>query len=173
MSQDEGKQAEGRSTPLRGRLDLGDSGRFPSSRSGRALFVGLIVAGLVACTQLWPSGPAERYERTEAVMGAGEAIGAEACGSCHGHQPYSGHHEDCESCHGSGSIHVQNVLLEENIRFPTSRECLDCHATGKANHVDWAASDHEAAGLLCSSCHDPHKRSRDMFALRIGFPRRC
>jgi DmsE family decaheme c-type cytochrome len=116
----------------------------------------LSVAVLVACAQLWLPGPLPRTERTEPVFGAGPPLGASQCDACHGHQPASAHHNDCESCHGSGGLHLQNVEYTENIRFPSSTDCLDCHARGTANHVDWIASDHDSADIPCSSCHDPH-----------------
>jgi DmsE family decaheme c-type cytochrome len=129
-----------------------------AGRRLRPLATVLLIVGLVACAQFWVPDEPERYQRTAAVVGAETRLGEAECQTCHGHQFTPRHHADCESCHGPGDIHVQRVMLDEGIRFPSSRDCLDCHAEGEAAHVDWAGSDHESAGLLCSSCHDPHNK---------------
>lgn len=96
------------------------------------------------------------WHRTQSVAGAGAPLGAERCDLCHGQQPAPRHHADCESCHGSGKRHVQNVLDLNGIRFPSNADCLACHETGHRGLLNWSASDHERAGVLCSDCHDPH-----------------
>jgi DmsE family decaheme c-type cytochrome len=75
---------------------------------------------------------------------------------CHGHQPIPRHHLDCESCHGSGQRHVQNVLVATGVRFPANADCLHCHETGHRGLLAWELSEHQRAGVLCSDCHDPH-----------------
>jgi DmsE family decaheme c-type cytochrome len=122
----------------------------------RASVLGFAIGGVVACTQFLTPDPPTDYERTAAIEGASVLLGAERCDKCHGHQSRPRYHSDCESCHGPGERHVQNVIAEDGIRFPSNRDCLDCHERGRSTHLGWATSEHARAGLLCSNCHDPH-----------------
>lgn len=114
------------------------------------------LAAFFACAEPASLGPPEDYHRIEPIEGVGATLGAATCLSCHGHQPAPSHHMDCESCHGSGQRHVQNVLEPAHIRFPSNADCLDCHETGHRGLLSWALSEHARAGLLCGDCHDPH-----------------
>ena len=125
-------------------------------------FLWLPVAGvLFACAGIeWTSlGPT----RVAVVAGA-ERVGAEECGVCHeevqGHASMPPYHADCESCHGGGSLHADS---EENadIRFPATRDCLECHGLGFSSHLSWLGGDHDAADVMCSDCHNSHNRARN------------
>jgi len=123
------------------------------------LMLGLMIGfafGPAACARLEGGSDRPRYERTAAVEGASERLGADSCQRCHGHQPAPRYHGDCEDCHGPGALHVQRAGAPEAIRFPDDADCLDCHERGSRSHLDWAESPHRRVGLLCSSCHDPH-----------------
>lgn len=115
-----------------------------------------ILFGPAACARLEAGSAAHRYERVEPVAGATERLGDAGCQRCHGHQPAPEHHRGCEQCHGPGALHVRRAGAPGAIRFPDNAACLDCHERGSRSHLDWAASPHRRAGLLCSSCHDPH-----------------
>ncbi len=109
-----------------------------------------------ACARSGPLEEPKGYHRVAAIEGAGEPLGASTCMTCHGHQPAPKHHLDCESCHGSGRRHVENVLAPVGIRFPANGDCLACHETGHRGLLTWELSEHARAGLLCADCHDPH-----------------
>jgi len=119
-----------------------------------------------ACAESGPRTEPEGYQRTAAVEGADELLGAESCDSCHGHQPAPRHHSDCESCHGSGQRHLTNVMDSAGIRFPANADCLGCHETGHRGLLAWAMSEHQRAGLLCADCHDPH--NGEPFHVRVA-----
>jgi DmsE family decaheme c-type cytochrome len=118
-------------------------------------------AAILACTTLSIPIEPQRHHRTAAVQGADQAIGAEECTACHdevqGRAPIAAFHGDCEACHGLGTLHVESEATQD-IRFPTSRDCLACHESGHATHLDWGTGQHERAGVLCSDCHNPHNR---------------
>lgn len=144
---------------------MGRSGR------GAALALGAVLA-LAACVSLrWePIGP----RRTAPVEGA-EPVGAEECLVCHGeirgHREIASYHADCESCHGSGSLHAASEAWDE-IRFPANEDCLGCHLPGRDTHLQWGTGEHSRAGLFCSDCHDPHDPAREHVrpATRRDFP---
>jgi DmsE family decaheme c-type cytochrome len=135
----------------------------PERRGARPFSVLLLWAGAVilACATVSIPIESRRHHRTAAIEGADQPIGAEECSACHdevlGHAPITAFHEDCESCHGAGTLHVDSEATTD-IRFPTSRDCLACHESGHATHLAWGTGEHERAGLLCSDCHNPHNR---------------
>jgi DmsE family decaheme c-type cytochrome len=66
----------------------------------------------------------------------------------------------CESCHGSGTRHIEEGTAESIINparqgeFSGKELCLACH---QGPHFDdWAFSAHNNAGLNCADCHDVH-----------------
>ena len=88
-------------------------------------------------------------------------MGADECGVCHenvqGHELMPAYHSQCESCHGGGSLHAESEETAD-IRFPANNDCMGCHAIGFASHQQWDDGDHDAAGVLCSDCHNSHNR---------------
>jgi len=110
----------------------------------------------MACADGSTESGRQRVRRVGPIEGVGDALGAKSCMPCHGHQPAPQYHLDCESCHGSGQRHVQNVSDSDHIRFPSNSVCLQCHATGHRELLNWDTSEHRRAGLLCTNCHDPH-----------------
>jgi DmsE family decaheme c-type cytochrome len=129
----------------------------------RSTLIALAVslAMVTACVTVWTPPEPKGYHRTTTVA-EGEAIGAEECVVCHenvlGYAPIPAYHEDCESCHGLGSIHAET---EEpgDMRYPSSADCLGCHESGRTTHLAYATGDHERAGLICSDCHNVHNRA--------------
>lgn len=119
--------------------------------------------------------------------------GDEACGACHAgaHPDYAstihgrvlkeGSHlgelaqRGCEACHGPAQAHVDagggkgGDLLSFGAADADSVErenaaCLQCHTRGSRTH--WTASEHEAGGLACTSCHDVKRNRSVRFQLR-------
>ena len=125
-------------------------------------------AAIAACATAWRPEP-RSYHRTTVDLEDAEILGFEDCLDCHeevrGRAPIPAYHEDCEGCHGFGSVHADSEEPED-IRFPASADCLACHEEGRDTHLDWATGEHERAGLICSDCHDPHQREPNL--LRIG-----
>lgn len=99
-------------------------------------------------------------------------VGAEVCLECHdevaktlgphglpGFDKLTDH--GCETCHGPGSIHVDDPDIEANrptlkgkSAAETSAICQNCH-DGRAQFF-WSGGTHESRGLSCTSCHSVH-----------------
>ena len=74
----------------------------------------------------------------------------------------------CQTCHGASEAHVKNtadtdprpaVDIDFGSKVATTpaqqvQTCLACHKNGQRNH--WEGSQHEAAGVPCTSCHAVH-----------------
>lgn len=126
-------------------------------RAVLAVIVALGAAAACATLEWQPMGP-----RRTALVPDAEPVGAEECGVCHedvqGHEKIAAYHGDCESCHGGGSLHADSEATGE-IRFPANEDCLACHLPGYDTQLQWGTGEHSRAGLLCSDCHNPHRRS--------------
>lgn len=118
-------------------------------------------ATILACATVWAPAAPKSFHRTTPVAGADERIGAEECTACHeevqGHAPITSYHGDCESCHGPGVLHADSESPQD-IRFPSSQDCLGCHESGRTTHLSWSTGEHERSGVMCSDCHNPHNR---------------
>jgi predicted CXXCH cytochrome family protein len=125
-----------------------------SIRWGVAI-AGVACAAALACALAWhPVAP----QRIKPVKGA-ERIGAAECHDCHekveDHPKIAAYHADCEACHGGGSLHAESQEPED-IRFPSTGDCLACHESGRDTHLEWGTGEHARAGLLCTDCHSGH-----------------
>lgn len=70
----------------------------------------------------------------------------------------------CESCHGSGTAHVEKgggkgtgIIAFNRKADPKkkSAQCLSCHE--ESNHLaSWDMSKHKSAGVSCDNCHSAH-----------------
>ena len=135
---------------------------WPILRIQSALFALVLV---LACTSvLWqPKGS----RRTAPVPGA-TVVGTEECRTCHediaGHETMATYHNNCEACHGGGSLHVESEQVAD-IRNPSSGDCLTCHTPGRDTHLQWGVGQHSQAGLICSDCHNPHSQARQNLRL--------
>ncbi len=110
---------------------------------------------------------------------AAEFMGVDVCEACHeeisaqmlmnphgqatdSRTPYA--HDGCESCHGAGSVHVDEdgepgtlLGLRRGSGEPVEQQnaaCLQCHRDSSL--TNWRASTHESEDLACSSCHAIH-----------------
>jgi predicted CXXCH cytochrome family protein len=71
----------------------------------------------------------------------------------------------CESCHGAGSKHIDeggdasliNGFKDAEAR-QSMRACTACHGDNAAMH--WKGSEHQMAGVACTSCHTIHQSRR-------------
>ncbi|HEY5657989.1 MAG TPA: cytochrome c3 family protein [Myxococcota bacterium] len=131
--------------------------------STRAPWALLLWAGaaILACATVSIPIELQRHHRTASIQGTGEPIGADECATCHdevqGRAQMPAHHQDCEACHGAGTLHVDSEAAAD-IRFPTSHDCLACHESGHTANLAWGTGQHERAGVLCSDCHNPHNQ---------------
>jgi DmsE family decaheme c-type cytochrome len=129
---------------------------------GRSLWwVFVLVLGAVACVTTLSTSELPGFHRTAAVEGASEMVGAEECETCHedvkGWAPAPVYHADCETCHGSGELHIDSEEVSE-IRFPSNADCETCHDLGHSTLLRWSMSEHNRSGVLCSDCHESHNR---------------
>jgi DmsE family decaheme c-type cytochrome len=120
----------------------------------------LVASFLLACVTTWT--PLERsYHRITAVKDAGAPVGADECRTCHedeqGRTFGPEGHADCEACHGPGELHADSEEPQD-IRFPSSSDCVNCHEKGRSTLLAWTTAEHRRAGVLCSDCHDSHNR---------------
>ena len=134
----------------------------PSSRS-------LLMGALLLLLGVLPNGPAAALDEPAPVEAT--FVGSEACADCHDtaetlvgtphgsvfFEEKSGH--GCESCHGPGSIHVddpESYSMRLTDRTPEERSatCQSCHS-GREQFF-WTGGTHEARGLSCLSCHSVH-----------------
>lgn len=72
----------------------------------------------------------------------------------------------CISCHGPSEAHIKkpsNTDVRPGVDFLSTRakatakdveSCVNCHKSGIRSH--WMGSAHEAADVLCTSCHQMH-----------------
>lgn len=110
-----------------------------------------------------------------------EFVGSDTCATCHddveaglkgtphGSDAFMAVAEHgCETCHGPGSMHVEdpeNPEWQPRAAGPdalaTSAACLDCHAEDQPM---FHASPHAAAGMACTDCHSVHSPAKENFS---------
>jgi DmsE family decaheme c-type cytochrome len=122
------------------------------------------------------------------TKGTGQATysGDQSCLGCHDkEQPgyeRSPHHwaadprtpaakQGCETCHGPGSLHVEDpdhvrVINDFKIMKPgeINATCATCHNRGE--HALWDGSQHERRDVSCVNCHSQHKPLSDKSLLK-------
>ncbi|MEW6118357.1 MAG: DmsE family decaheme c-type cytochrome [Nitrospirota bacterium] len=110
--------------------------------------------------------------------GQGQFVGPDTCKGCH--EPYydsyrvsvhgkkaipnaPANREACESCHGSGTAHVNagggkgTIINFDKKTNPDKKagQCLGCHE--ESQHLAfWNLSAHQSAGVSCDGCHSAH-----------------
>ena len=115
-----------------------------------------------------------------------EYIGSETCATCHddyeAHLAATGHGRSnfrnlsdngCETCHGPGSIHMDDPDDPANWprvdRLPIEQQsavCRTCHDGGE--QFFWDGSVHESRGLACITCHSVHSPKSDQAQLQTA-----
>ena len=127
------------------------------------------------------------WARAAPQAGAASAatyVGSETCATCHdkeaaklaetshgraGFAAKSPH--GCETCHGPGSLHVDDPDIKANqptLAGKSAQElsaiCTTCHTSGAQQY--WAGSRHETRGLACTDCHSVHNFKSDNAQLK-------
>jgi DmsE family decaheme c-type cytochrome len=123
---------------------------------------------------------------THKVVSAHE-VGSEACGQCHGDEQAfyqksyhrvaffeKGTASGCESCHGLGSVHIDNqtnskqaddIVSQNDMRGFSASErdavCMQCH---QIDFPLWPTSEHALRQVSCWDCHasDLHQPPPDV-----------
>lgn len=96
------------------------------------------------------------------------AVGAETCATCHDEAAAafrSGQHgqamqahqpgildKACETCHGPGSLHVDDPSTKNIRRIPPDEACLSCH-TQQSGYMALTTPGHLRNGIKCLDCH--------------------
>lgn len=132
----------------------------------------LIILGLPATlcgAQAAEVDAADQQETACAGMSDGDFMGVEICNECHEDtvtaMQMTVHGEaldDCEVCHGPGSMHLEEVgecIISMTGQFGESVEmlngiCLECHEDEALQH--WPDSTHGNSGVACADCHQIH-----------------
>jgi len=147
-----------------------------------------LFAACAALRQGHPILPMQDYERM--LVGSLEAdyVGQKAClAACHTHDRLASYLErsvhgqqinqgtglplfDCETCHGAGSLAVENAAADQRCdttqfvrltQLPAGARsllCLKCHTALSQPHLqNWAGGTHAAAGVSCPDCHKLHQ----------------
>lgn len=132
-----------------------------------ALAIGLCAATAASAGQT----PAPQSEPS-----SGGYLGAGKCMSCHEVQA-KGYKESphargwderapaadrgCETCHGPGASHVEDVGATGRMRNfkkiaprDVSETCMTCH--NRQEHAQWQGSMHDARNVTCVNCHSVH-----------------
>ena len=107
-----------------------------------------------------------------------EYVGAEVCGDCHeteykyfqlsehatvtiditDEEAESGQAESCETCHGPGSLHIENYGDKTKIIRADSKTCFDCHLDIKGKFQLQHHHPVPEGRMVCSDCHNMHGR---------------
>lgn len=69
----------------------------------------------------------------------------------------AGQVESCETCHGPGSLHVENRgRVAGDILIPDTETCLACHLNVKAKFMLQHRHPVREGQMSCQDCHAPH-----------------
>lgn len=155
----------------------------------KPLLWGLGIAWVLSAILL-SCGTTENYTRVEIPNAT--YVGSNKCEACHdthsetilgtrhwmkndGRTPIS--NQGCESCHGPGSVHVENQKQEKKgvvdiisfskksaiPAFQQNEQCLQCHQ-GDRSH--WSSSAHHRNDVSCASCHQAHGKNDKQLAAK-------
>ncbi len=122
-----------------------------------------LAAGFAALFAAAPASAASpSYVGSDLCLECHDGYEEQLAGTAHGQSGFaalSAH--GCETCHGPGSLHVEDPEIEENrpliLALPAEEQtavCQSCHDGG--TQFFWDGGRHEARGLSCLTCHSVH-----------------
>jgi len=120
----------------------------------------------------------------------GEYVGSETCMECHEEQyknyKMSIHYltekknlkiKGCEACHGPGSIHAEDGVVEAIFTFDAAtlaadktEKCLNCHTRSNSRFF---ASSHGKSSMDCTTCHVEHSEQTKPSLLKTSSTKSC
>ena len=133
-----------------------------------------------------PPLPAQTPAQTATATSGAGFVGEAMCLSCHEDEAKSYRStaharaknprapeakQQCESCHGPGSKHVQaeGDGFIDNPRTMKPRDvsamCTTCH--NRAEHNQWAGGRHDARDISCVTCHSQHTPKSEVAQLKL------
>jgi DmsE family decaheme c-type cytochrome len=163
--------------------------RAPQGAGGSALTAGSLLAlflvlALAAVARAETGGAAPTTDPS-AAQGY---VGVAKCMSCHEVQA-RGYRESpharawdprapaadrgCETCHGAGQAHVDDVGAKKRIKNfkviaprDVSETCMSCH--NREEHAQWQGSMHDARNITCIACHSIHTPKSETGHLKMA-----
>lgn len=152
-----------------------------------------LVCSVLMCAVAFARAGAQVPEPPAAAVGA-KLVGSESCLECHDDKragyanSLHGKAVDrrtpaavqgCETCHGPGGKHVEDVDVVAN--WPrnfktldadkTTAVCTTCHSSG--DQAFWAGSKHEARRVSCTTCHSVHDSKGEKLLKAETQPKLC
>lgn len=154
------------------------------------IFSRLMIAIVIIIISLFSYQTGLLLAKEKAASGDGskvnaEYVGRQTCGSCHADYAdafnLTAHSKDyenekdsanqCESCHGPGSEHVnagggKTMIINPGALngYKASSLCIRCHED-KPGQYSWRFSKHAAGGVSCSDCHTAHGKDKKELSL--------
>jgi DmsE family decaheme c-type cytochrome len=132
------------------------------------------------------SGRLAAADPPKAPPAASDYIGAAKCRTCHEVQakgytesPHARGWDErapaadrgCETCHGPGRLHVEDVGASGRLRNfkkiaprDVSETCMTCH--NREEHTNWQGGMHDARNVTCVNCHSVHTPKSEKGHLR-------
>ena len=166
--------------------------RWTSTLAAAVALAALLAAPAPAITTVSAHGAALLLAETPpppaatAATAAATYVGSETCTTCHDtvqsqldNTPHGSaafgklSSYGCETCHGPGSVHVDDpdvVANQPRVDTRTAKEinatCRTCH-DGRVQFF-WQGGTHEKRGLSCTTCHSVHHPATDRKQLKMA-----
>jgi DmsE family decaheme c-type cytochrome len=136
--------------------------------------VALLVAGPFRAAPQEETAPEKTYVGSETCIACHDQVATELAATPHGKAGFEAlSSRGCESCHGPGSLHVEdpdNLANRPSVAGMSPRQvsaiCTDCHDGG--NQRFWQGSRHEVRGLACIDCHSIHSFRSEVAQLKAA-----
>jgi DmsE family decaheme c-type cytochrome len=140
--------------------------------SARWTFWGLVFAALLFGGAGFAAADTPGFVGADLCMECHEDYAAGLESTPHGHAGFEAlSAQGCETCHGPGSLHVEDPSVVENrpsiTKLPAAEQtkiCQSCH--DGANQFFWQGGRHETRGLSCLSCHSIHSYKSERAQLK-------